>query len=151
MRLEKPIQVLHSSLASARFVDMPNVTDKKRKLDSKPFTGQRSNLDEYSKWQAAAYEEFERRPFEYELHVEAMFPQTWGSTALGFGGMGGSAMTDAYTTIIGCVYTNSLAVYFDGLFAYLLDGGICDMERVQADIAAQNMVEVSKKSKYLKR
>lgn len=30
-----------------------------------------------------------------------MFPQTWGDTSLGFGGMGGQAITTALTTIIG--------------------------------------------------
>lgn len=29
-----------------------------------------------------------------------MFPQAWGSTSLGFGGIGGQAMTSAYTTVI---------------------------------------------------
>lgn len=32
-----------------------------------------------------------------ELH---MFPQVWGDTSLGFGGIGGQAITSAYTTIV---------------------------------------------------
>ena len=45
------------------------------------------------------------------------FPQSWGSTALGFGGMGGAAITSAYTTI---VMMNHLyaAVFFGGEHAY---------------------------------
>lgn len=44
------------------------------------------------------------------------FKQTWGSTALGFGGVGGSAMTDAYTTVLR--RGNTWFVFFDGRFAY---------------------------------
>lgn len=44
------------------------------------------------------------------------FKQTWGSTALGFGGMGGDAMTSAYTTVLR--RGNIWFVFFDGKFAY---------------------------------
>lgn len=44
------------------------------------------------------------------------FPQMWGSTALGFGGIGGQAMTTAQTVVIG--YGNRYEVYFGGRFAY---------------------------------
>jgi hypothetical protein len=44
------------------------------------------------------------------------FPQMWGSTALGFGGIGGAAMTEAYTTVV--TMYNQVAVFFDGRHAY---------------------------------
>ena len=48
------------------------------------------------------------------------FPQTWSSTALGFGGIGGCAMTCAETVVVmthnGPV--GSAAVFFGGRFAY---------------------------------
>lgn len=44
------------------------------------------------------------------------FDQTWGSTALGFGGMGGQMMTTARTYII--VHNNRAYVYFGGRYAY---------------------------------
>lgn len=49
-----------------------------------------------------------------------MFSQTWGSTALGFGGIGGQAMTDAYTVV---VYgpMGDVCVYFGGRFAYHIE------------------------------
>ena len=59
-----------------------------------------------------------RRPTEYDMAVIAMFPQTWGSTALGFGGIGGAAMTTAYTIVIEC--DGEYAVYFGGRSAYLI-------------------------------
>lgn len=66
-----------------------------------------------------------------------VFPQTWSSTALGFGGCGGQAITEAYTTVVemswdyvnktddirGLNLTTSddriYAVFFDGKFAYM--------------------------------
>jgi len=59
---------------------------------------------------------------DYDLYVHLMFPQTWGSTALGFGGMGGAAITSAYTIIISSnLSPNRYAVYFNGRYAYTLD------------------------------
>ena len=52
------------------------------------------------------------------------FIQTWGSTALGFNGWGGSMMTDAVTTIVEVAHhgTNSIVwhVFFGGRFAYAI-------------------------------
>lgn len=66
-----------------------------------------------------------------------VFPQTWNSTALGFGGCGGQAITEAYTTVVEMSwdYVNKTddirglnlitsddriyAVFFDGKFAYI--------------------------------
>jgi len=66
-----------------------------------------------------------------------VFPQTWSSTALGFGGCGGQAITEAYTTVVemswdyvnktddirGLNLTTSedkiYAVFFDGRIAYM--------------------------------
>lgn len=64
------------------------------------------------------------------------FNQLWGSTTLGFCGCGGSAMTNAYTTVVDVYFssrssttTNTIqeqpefhGVYFDGKFAYMIDG-----------------------------
>ena len=59
------------------------------------------------------------RPSIYDIDV-IQFPQTWGSTALGFGGMGGAAMTKAYTTVIVC--RDSAAVFFAGRHCYSVEG-----------------------------
>lgn len=62
-----------------------------------------------------------RRPREEEITVD-YFPQTWGSTALGFGGMGGASMTTAYTTVI---YMGGLSyVYFGGMFCYAVESDV---------------------------
>ena len=53
---------------------------------------------------------------DFEVHV---FEQTWGSTALGFGGIGGQAMTTANTYVFVPVTCNQNAfVYFGCNFAY---------------------------------
>lgn len=59
------------------------------------------------------------RPTLYDIDVYN-FPQTWGSTALGFGGIGGAAMTKAYTTVIVC--RENAAVFFAGRHCYSVDG-----------------------------
>lgn len=82
--------------------------------------------------------------FESELKMSTyhkfkmyVFPQTWSSTALGFDGCGGQAITEAYTTVVemtsykfesgkdirGIAYKeledNVYAVFFDGRIAYM--------------------------------
>nr|WP_293837523.1 hypothetical protein [uncultured Arsenicibacter sp.] len=60
----------------------------------------------------------ERRVDDQEIAVEH-FPQTWGSSALGFANrVGMRKLTVAYTTIVSCLITEVAAVYFDGIFAY---------------------------------
>lgn len=59
------------------------------------------------------------RVFPNDLHVY-MFPQTWGDTSLGFGGMGGQAITTALTTIIGDNQNNVWGVFYDERLAYIV-------------------------------
>jgi hypothetical protein len=71
------------------------------------------------------------------------FPQMWGSTALGFGGFGGAAMTTAYTTVIVC--EKNAAVFFEGRHAYSVD----DFGPVfLADIGRCKMASIDKAVKY---
>lgn len=68
-----------------------------------------------------------------------MFSQTWGSTALGFGGIGGQAMTDAYTVV---VYgpMGDVCVYFGGRFAYHINR---PNDRFQVDAQEHQMEKVA--------
>ena len=52
-----------------------------------------------------------RRVYTHEVEV-VMFQQTWGSTALGYGGIGGAVSTPAYTVVVS--YENHMRVYFGG-------------------------------------
>lgn len=54
---------------------------------------------------------------ENDVDVET-WVQTWGSTALGFNGMGGQAITGAYTTIVWAPNRAFGLVYFSTRFAY---------------------------------
>jgi len=76
---------------------------------------------------------------EYNISVYAMFPQTWASTALGFGGIGGAAITSAYTTILESDQGGGFCVYFGGKFAYRIQQ---PNEKFYEDIARRNMSEV---------
>lgn len=79
---------------------------------------------------------------DFELHT---FEQMWGSTALGFGGIGGQAMTSARTYVFVPVTCNQKCfVYFGGRFAYIAD--YC--EELKEDIRKQQMEPVSRAGKY---
>lgn len=63
----------------------------------------------------------ERRPNYDDVEVY-MFKETWGSTALGYGGIGGAAMTPAYTVIVVSPSTFEACVYWGcGRLGYNLD------------------------------
>jgi hypothetical protein len=74
----------------------------------------------------------------YDLTVYSMFPQTWGSTALGFGGIGGQAITSAYVCIIESNLVGGYAVYFGGRLAYVIDR---PNEKFIEDIERHRMVD----------
>lgn len=79
---------------------------------------------------------------DFELHT---FEQVWGSTALGFGGIGGQAMTSARTYVFVPVTCNQKCiVYFNGRFAYMAD--YC--KELVEDIRQQSMESVSRAGKY---
>lgn len=75
-----------------------------------------------------------------ELHD---FDQLWGSTALGFGGMGGSAMTWARTYVF--ILDENAYVYFAGMFAYTANP---ENERFKEDLKKHNMVSVAASGVY---
>lgn len=75
------------------------------------------------------------------------FDQTWASTALGFGGIGGSAMTTARTYVLVPMDEEKAYIYFGGSFAY--ECGIND--RFRNDIRNKRMVSVAESVVYNKR
>jgi hypothetical protein len=74
----------------------------------------------------------------YDLTVYSMFPQTWGSTALGFGGIGGQAITSAYVCVIESNLVGGYAVYFGGRLAYVINR---PNEKFIEDIERHRMVD----------
>jgi len=87
-------------------------------------------------------EEAERRPELWETAVYS-FPQSWESTALGFGGIGGSSITTAQTTVV--IHNCSAAIYFSTRLAYV----VRDFTHVlMEDIGKCNMARCGKQGKY---
>ena len=87
MRQGTILAAVSEAVQAARLRDLP---DRKFKIAGKNFT---------------------TRPDEQDL-VVSVFLETWPSTALGYGGMGGSAMTDAYTVIVGDPHNNIALIYW---------------------------------------
>lgn len=99
---------------------------------------QNRDWEHFSKTKQDRFIEQVRRPTKYDIEVIAMFPQTWGSTALGFGGIGGAAMTTAYTIVIR--HGIEFCVYFGERFAYRVK---CRGQEIYEDIHKQSMARVS--------
>ena len=105
--MSNPITALHEALSAAVLRDLPECVYTER---------------DWAKWHKMPQEDRDlafknntvpttthaRRPYTDEVNV-TMFNQGWGSTALGYDGIGGAALTDAYTVIVElngvfCVY-----------------------------------------------
>lgn len=74
-----------------------------------------------------------------------MFPQVWGDTSLGFGGIGGQVITSAYTTVVVDEYTEWCGVFFGDRLAYVI---LKPNWMFYADLQNANMESVSKCGKY---
>ena len=90
---------------------------------------------EYSKGETPTIEDF-------EIYV---FEQTWGSTALGFGGIGGQAITAATTYVfVPISVEQDCFVYFGGRFAYAVPYS----DKFMEDVKRENMAPVYECGKY---
>ena len=73
------------------------------------------------------------------------FDQTWGSTALGFGGMGGQMMTTARTYVFVPKFHNEAYVFFGSEFAYKIKN---PNEKFREDIRNHRMASVMESGRY---
>lgn len=74
------------------------------------------------------------------------FEQSWGSTCLGFGGIGGQAITSAQTYVfVPQIDSQKCFVYFAGRFAYSVEYSRIFME----DVVSGRVASVSEHSKYV--
>lgn len=79
---------------------------------------------------------------DFELYT---FDQVWGSTALGFGGMGCQAITHARTYVLVPVNCSQKCfVYFGGRFAYKADYS----QKFMDDVLNGHMESVARSGKY---
>lgn len=89
-----------------------------------------------------------RRPATRDFGVYAMFAQTWGSTALGHGGVGGTSMTTAYTVVLECYATGEFLVYFGGSFCYAVSRKSKNIDQFAEDCKNRCLVSKRKSEKY---
>lgn len=102
-----PLKDLHEAMAHAQYEGFSDIEYETR------------DWDEYRKTKKDVRIPAQRRPYsDRDFGVYSMFQQTWGSTALGHGGMGGAAVTTAYTIVLECRATEEFLVYFGGEFCY---------------------------------
>ena len=148
MHLGSPFDALHGAIASAVHQDIPEITYQDRDWEAyKGMTGP-EQVDAFKNDTVPMITKT-RRVYTDEVEV-VMFPQTWGSTALGYGGIGGAAMTPAYTVVVS--YENHMCVYFGGgRLAYRLDYNQMSQEgreRWREDLQAQNLEDIRGSGKY---
>ena len=105
--------------------------------------------EEYRKTQKDVRISARRRPTTRDFGVYAMFPQTWGSTALGHGGVGGSAMTTAYTIVLECQHTGEFLVYFGGRFCYTVSRRSANIKAFVEDCRNHSLTSKRKSEKYM--
>lgn len=120
MELGSPLDAVATAINHAAHVAFPDIHYKTRDWEAVGSIA----LDERKNMSMDDYPMMDktRRPRIKEIEVVAMFPQLWGSTALGFGGIGGAAMTRAYTVVVRLsdASGSSIGVYWGGKHAYTL-------------------------------
>lgn len=119
MQLGSPIEAVSAAIYHAAHIAFPDIHYQDRDWSameglSMEERGKMQKNDTYPRVAKV------RRPDVSEVQVTAMFPQTWGSTALGYGGIGGAAMTPAYTVVV-TGPGGQVAVYWAGRHAYGID------------------------------
>lgn len=75
------------------------------------------------------------------IEAVKMFKQTWPSTALGFGGWGGSAMTTAWTTVVRTSLPTGdkkWYIFFNGIAAYAV---VNPTEEFLKDLKEESIVD----------
>lgn len=129
--LSSPLQVLADSLYDAAYRALPDFRHETRDWDADKHLSPQERAQARKNGEPFPTKIVMRRPAASECTVIAMFPESWGSTALGFGGMGGAAITDAYTVVIRGPEGHHV-VYWAGRFAYLIEHQHQSSEQAQA-------------------
>ena len=142
---DNPIAILSSALAAALYRDLPDIEYLNRDWDAWKKLSQKEKEDAIkTRTEPMVASKTKRRPIEDEVKVH-MFPQSWGSTALGYGGMGGAKTTTTHTVII--EHRGWCCVYFgSSRLAYALnqyDLSARGVENFQNDMRNCKMVSVN--------
>jgi hypothetical protein len=140
MNAHNPIETLAGCMAHAAYEAFPEYKYQDRdwaKHDKWRATLTREEM-KTAVAPADCFVEKTRKHTFYDLTVYSMFPQTWSSTALGFGGIGGQAITSAYVCIIESNLVGGYAVYFGGRLAYVINR---PNEKFMEDVYRHRMVD----------
>lgn len=135
---DNPISNLADCIAHAQYVGFSDICYETR---------------DWQKWRDSHGKEdvrlpAKRRPTTRDFTVYAMFTQSWGSTALGHGGIGGASVTTAYTVVLECSHTNEILVYFGSEFCYSVNMRSQNFYKFLEDCSAQNLVSKHESGKY---
>jgi predicted Fe-S protein YdhL (DUF1289 family) len=149
MRIGLPFDPLHDAIASAVHCDLAEITYEDRDWETWRTLSKEEQTDAIRNHTAPMLTKT-RRVYSDEIEV-TMFPQTWGSTATGYGGMGGAAITSAYTIIVSYKMTTYCVYFGCGRLAYRVtwaDMTPSGRDNFLSDMAARNMASVAKSGKY---
>lgn len=133
---ENPLTDLHDAMAHAEYAGFSDIHYEDRDWQHYRDTGEHKGVAKT------------RRPTTRDFGVYAMFPQTWGSTALGHGGMGGAAVTTAYTIVLECYHTQEFLVYFGGVFCYTVNRKSANIQAFVEDCRNHCLQSKRKSEKY---
>lgn len=117
---------------------LPLIEERAKNVLKKEIIKEYKTLDENTPKQV--YDAFKHPNFDF-----IMFPQVWGSTALGFNTIGGQALTKAYTTVVYELHTNIFFVFFEEDYAYSVKN---PNELFKKDLDEKNMKAVYEAFKY---
>ena len=119
MKHGTPFDPLNEAIAAACYKDLSLIEYETRDWSAWQNLTEKQRKDEMNAGSLGPMIKQTRRHTPDEVFV-ILFPQTWGSTALGYGGMGGAAVTTAYTIIVHNRF--EYCVYFGyGRLAYKFD------------------------------
>ena len=133
---QNPITDLHDAIAHAQYAGFSDIEYETRDWET------------YRKTKEDVRVPATRRPTTRDFGVYAMFTQTWGSTALGHGGMGGAAMTAAYTIVLECHHTQEFLVYFGSQMCYKVDRRSKNLDAFVEDCKNHNLASKRDSGKY---
>jgi len=143
--VDNPFRDLHEALAHAQYEGFSDIEYETRDFEAIQKAKTAAEKAEALHKTTPAV----RRPHSSrDFWVHSMFPQSWGSTAMGHGGMGGASMTTAYTIILECPFTQEFLVYFGGLFCYKVDRRSKNLDAFRKDIAKHNLASKRDSGKY---
>ena len=133
---ENPITDLADCVAHAQYVGFSDIEYETRDWET------------YRKTKEDVRVPARRRPTTRDFGVYGMWPQTWGSTALGHGGMGGAAVTTAYTVVLECYHTQEFLVYFGSQMCYKVDRRSKNLDAFVEDCKNHNLASKRDSGRY---